>query len=168
MSDLNHILGFAHKLPLSLMNTHHVLLIVHLIAATVWVGGHLLLVTSYVPRAIKLNDAQIILNFESLYERLGMGSLIVLVASGIAMAYVYGVSPGRWFRFESGIETVVSVKLSLLLATVLFAVSARFVAIPRLKAGKSGLVPMTIHIIGVTTIGVAMVIFGSFIRFGGL
>ena len=33
--------------------THHITLIIHLIAATIWVGGHLILLLQYVPKAIK-------------------------------------------------------------------------------------------------------------------
>ncbi len=43
---------------------HHLLLIIHLMSATVWVGGHLILVASYLPRAIKEKNQNYILNYE--------------------------------------------------------------------------------------------------------
>ncbi len=150
------------------MTAHHALLIIHLLAATIWVGGHLLLAVSYVPRALRENNREMILDFESRYEKLGMSALVVLVATGIAMAISYGVYPDQWFRFDSAIENVVSTKLTLLIATLMFALSARFRVIPRLKSGQNGLIPLVVHILSVTTIGVMMVVIGSFIRFGGI
>jgi len=39
---------------------HHFLLIIHLLAATVWIGGHLILSTRYLPEAIKTKDLEAI------------------------------------------------------------------------------------------------------------
>ena len=149
------------------MNYHHAFLILHLVAATVWVGGHIVIATTYLPVAVKQNDPAVILNFESRYERLGMSSLLILVATGIVMAFDFGVYPDQWFHFDSPVENVVSAKLSLLLLTVLFAMSARFWAIPRLRSGM-GIRPMAAHIISVTVIGIAMLVLGSFMRYGGI
>jgi|GEM_PF-5746128 len=38
------------------MYTHHLILILHLIAATIWVGGHLVLAIGYLPKALKRKD----------------------------------------------------------------------------------------------------------------
>lgn len=35
---------------------HQIILIIHLLAATIWVGGHLILLLKYVPKAIKSNS----------------------------------------------------------------------------------------------------------------
>jgi len=150
------------------MSYHHILLIVHLLAAAIWVGGHLLLLISYVPQALKKKDKHIILNFESRYEKTGMTALATLVVSGIAMAIDYGVMPDQWFTFSLPVERVVSVKLLLLFTTILFAVSAQTLVIPRLKKGSNTMIPLLIHIAGVSILGVMMLIFGSFVRFGGL
>ena len=32
---------------------HQIILIIHLLAATIWVGGHLILLLRYVPKALK-------------------------------------------------------------------------------------------------------------------
>ena len=54
------------------MYTHHILLILHLVAATIWVGGHLVLAIGYLPKALKHNDFSYIGNFEKTYEPIGM------------------------------------------------------------------------------------------------
>jgi putative copper export protein len=147
--------------------SHHLLLIIHLLSATIWVGGHLLLVFGYLPQALKEKNQNIILNYEKKYEPVGMTALILLVTTGILMAYKYGISIEYWFQFSTPIEKVVSTKLLLLLLTVLFALSAQFRVLPKLKTNPNKLPEMTFHILSVTLIGVLMLIFGSFVRFGG-
>ena len=146
---------------------HHLLLIIHLMSATVWVGGHLILVASYLPRAIKEKNQNYIFNYEKKYEPIGMLSLILLVLSGILMAYKYGVTIEHWFEFATPIEKVVSTKLLLLFATLLFALSAQFKVLPKLNNNIKYLPEMALHILCVTIIGISMLILGSFVRFGG-
>lgn len=147
---------------------HHFLLIIHLLGAAVWVGGHLIICFGYLPHALKENDPKIILGYEKKYEPIGMASLVLLVVTGIIMAYQFGVPVAQWFQFATPIEQVVSTKLALLLTTVAFALSAQFRVLPKLRKGVTEKLPeMAFHIISVTTIGVLMLIFGSFIRFGG-
>lgn len=146
---------------------HHLLLIIHLLCAALWVGGHLLLIFAYLPQALKTKDQNIILNYEKKYEAIGMTALVLLVISGVLMAYKYNVSIEYWFHFDSPIEKVVSTKLLLLLLTVAFALSAQFRVLPKLKNDPNKLPEMTFHIVAVTLIGVLMLVFGTFIRFGG-
>ncbi|WP_417942227.1 copper resistance protein CopD [Flavobacterium sp. RS13.1] len=146
---------------------HHLLLIIHLLSAAIWVGGHILLCVAYLPKALKEKDPEIILNYEKKYEPAGMTSLFLLVVTGILMAYKYGVTLNYWFHFATPIESVVSSKLILLLTTTAFALSAQFRVLPKLKTNPGKLPEMTFHILSVTTIGIVMLIFGSFIRFGG-
>lgn len=147
---------------------HHLLLIIHLLSAAIWVGGHLLLAVGYLPQALKEKNQNIILNYEKKYEPIGMTSLVLLIVTGIMMAYKYGIGIEYWFHFETPIEKVVSTKLVLLLLTVLFALSAQFRVLPKLRKSAEKLPEMTFHILSVTLIGVLMVIVGSFVRFGGL
>lgn len=147
---------------------HHFLLIVHLICAAIWVGGHLMLVFAYLPKAIKEKNQHIILDYEKKYEPVGMPALALLVITGILMAYNYGVGVESWFHFATPIEKVVSTKLALLFVTVLFALSAQFRVLPKLKNNPDILPEMSVHILSVTIIGVIMLILGSFVRFGGI
>lgn len=146
---------------------HHFLLIIHLLSATIWIGGHLVLTFGHLPQALKEKDPSIILNYEKKYEPIGMTALVLLVISGVLMAYKYGVSVEYWFQFATPIEKVVSTKLLLLFLTVVFALSAQFRVLPKLKSNPGKLPEMTFHIVSVTIIGVLMLLFGSFIRFGG-
>ena len=150
------------------MYTHHILLVLHLIAATIWVGGHLVLAIGYLPKALKHKDFSYIGNFEKTYEPIGMPSLAVLIITGILMAYDYNAGFSSWFSFETPIERVVSLKLTFLLTTVCFAISAQTRVLPKLRKGQLNKLPeMAVHIICVTLIGVLMVILGSLVRIGG-
>ena len=150
------------------MYTHHILLVLHLIAATIWVGGHLVLAIGYLPKALKHKDFSYIGNFEKTYEPIGMPSLAVLVITGILMAYDYNAGFSSWFLFATPIERVVSLKLIFLLTTICFAISAQTRVLPRLRKGQLNKLPeMAVHIICVTLIGVLMVILGSLVRIGG-
>ena len=148
---------------------HHIYLIIHLIAATIWVGGHLVLAFGFLPKALKNNDFSYIDRFEKTYEPIGMPSLVLLVITGILMAYDFGQGVSKWFSFSNPIETVISLKLLGLLISVCFAISAQTRVLPQLKKGNIKKLPeMAVHIICVTIIGVLLLIFGSFVRYGGI
>ena len=148
------------------MNKHHILLIIHLICATIWVGGHLFLAVRILPKALKEKNVSLLKNFKNSYEPFGMPSLILLVITGILMAYDYNVTFSTWFSFSNGIERVISIKLILLFCTVICALIAELIVFPKYleKNIKLAVIPMIL----VTLIGVAMLVLGSFVRFGGI
>ncbi|WP_372474119.1 copper resistance protein CopD [Capnocytophaga sp. ARDL2] len=145
---------------------HHLLLVLHLLGAAIWVGGHIVLAVGILPNVLKKKDPQILLDFERKYEKIGMPALLILVTTGIAMAYRYNMGFSTWFSFSNAIETVISLKLILLIITVLFALSANFFVLPNLSSKK--LPMMAFHIVSVTLIGIVMLVLGSFVRFGGI
>ena len=145
--------------------SHHPLLILHLLGSAVWVGGHLVLAFGILPEVLKKKDPEILLNFERKFEKIGIPALLIMVISGVWMAYQFGVGVSRCFQFADPIETVISIKLLLLFCTVLFALSANIFVLPKLSAAKLPL--MAFHIISVTALGIAMLILGSFVRYGG-
>ena len=146
--------------------SHHLLLIFHLLGAAICVGGHLVLTIGILPEVLKKKDPEILLNFERKFEKIGIPALLVMVITGVWMAYQFGIGVSAWFRFSNPIETVVSLKLILLFITLLFALSANFFVLPKLSAKSLPL--MAFHIISVTLIGVLMLILGSFVRYGGI
>jgi len=145
---------------------HHILLIIHLLTATIWVGGHLFLSLRFLPEALKNKDVTIIQNFKDKFEPIGMPALIISILTGILMAYDYGVTFTKWFSFATAIEKVVSLKLILLLLTVGLAVNAQLFLFPKLTSKE--LPKAALQIILVTLIGVGMLVLGSLVRIGGL
>lgn len=150
------------------MALHHILLIMHLIGATIWVGGHLVLAIGFLPKALKHRDFSYIEKFEKTYEPIGMPALLLLVITGVWMAYDFGAKIGTWFSFGSPIETVVSLKIIGIFLTLCLAISAQTRVLPKLRNGNLEKLPeMAVHIVLVTLIGITLLIFGSFFRQGG-
>ena len=148
------------------MTLHHILLIIHLIAATIWIGGHLTLSIVFLPVALRKKEPLIILNFEKKFEPLGISSLIALIITGIWMAYDFGITYQSWFYFSGSLEKVVSIKLVLLMLTFVLALYTQIYVIPNLN--KYNLNKIVFSIISVTVIGLSMLILGSTIRSGGI
>lgn len=146
--------------------THQIILIFHLLAATVWVGGHLFLSIRYLPEALKKKEAKVLINFKDKFEPIGLPSLVILLVTGILMAYHYDVTVTKWFSFSNGIEKVVSIKLLLLFISVGMAINAQLFVFPKVKSDN--LRPVAFQIITITLIGVAMLVLGSWVRIGGL
>lgn len=145
---------------------HHILLVIHIFAATIWVGGHVVLSLGFLPKALKQKDPSIITSFEKSYEKIGLPALLLLIISGIMLSYTYNVTVSDWFSFKTSIERVVSLKLILLFCTLGLAVHARLYIIPKLSV--KSLPFMALHIIFITLISLTMMTLGTFVRFGGL
>lgn len=150
------------------MNELHIYIVLHILCVTIWVGGHLIISLLVLPGALRDKSATGLLEFERKYEPLGMPALVILVATGIRMAYIYQVKMHSWFSFSSQIETVVSLKLLCLLGIVVLALNANLRVIPALKKSNKYLPVMAWHIIGVTTLSLIMLTLGTFIRYGGI
>lgn len=150
------------------MNEIHLLLLFHLLGASIWVGGHIILSVIILPQVWKEKSVEKLFHFESRYEWIGMPALALMLITGVRMAYLYNVKIATWFTFKNPIETVISFKLLCLFSLVLFALSAQFYVLPRLKRDSQKLPLMAFHILSVTTISLVMLILGSFIRYGGI
>jgi len=150
------------------MNELHILLILHLLGVAIWVGGHIVLAVNILPQAWKQKSTNLLLSFESRYERIGLPALLIMIITGVRMAYIYNVKIEDWFSFSNPIENVISTKLSCLVVIFVFAASAQFKVLPKLRHDIKYLPLMTFHIIMVTIISIAMLILGSFIRYGGI
>ncbi|WP_410879665.1 CopD family protein [Myroides sp. DW712] len=150
------------------MSEIHILVLLHLMGAAIWVGGHIILSVVLLPQVWREKAVYKLLDFERRYEWVGMPALGVLLVTGVRMAYLYQVTLTMWFTFQSPIERVISLKLICLIAIVLFALSAQFYVLPRLKKDSSKLPLMIFHILSVTAISILMLVLGSFVRYGGI
>ncbi len=140
-----------------------ILIVLHTIGACVWVGGHLILSISILPKAWKAKDHKIISSFEESFERIGIPSLIIQVITGIRLAMIY-VPISNWFDISSPLSKLILIKLVLLLCTVGLAIHARFFIIPKLNASRIALLGG--HILAVTIIGILFLITGLSFRLG--
>jgi len=142
------------------------ILLAHVLGATIWVGGHLVLALTVLPRALAARDPSILLGFESGYERIGMPALLVQVITGAWMAHVMRPDILSWFSPADPVSRLIMLKLGLLLATALTALDARLRIIPKLSAET--LPAMARRIALVTALSVSFVIVGVSFRTGWL
>jgi uncharacterized membrane protein len=147
------------------MDLYPLLLLAHILGATVWTGGHLVLALSVLPAALRTSDVAAIRAFEGAFERVGLPALAVQVASGLWLA-LRAAPATSWVDLSDPLGRTIGLKLALLAATALLAVHARLFLIPRLDSAS--LPKLGWHIIGVTTLSVLFVVAGAAIRFGGL
>ncbi len=145
---------------------YNISITLHVLAATIWAGGHLVLTLGFLPKALKDKNPEVIKFFESRYERIGMPALLVLVITGLYQSFRMIPNFFDWFNYISFVPVNVTIKLGLLVLTLILAVHARFSIIPKLN--ESNLKPLAYHIISVTVIAVLMVIVGVSFRYGGL
>ena len=144
--------------------TYRLLVALHLLGATVWVGGHLVLSLSVLPRALRARDPAIIREFESGFERLGIPALVMQILTGLWLAYRWAPHVASWFSPSTPQARLVLVKLVLLGATVALAVHARLRVVPQLDAATLRF--LAYHVVAVTLLGVALLVAGVAIRTG--
>src|SRR5688572_188078 len=112
--------------------TYYVLLLLHILGATLWTGGHVVLATTVLPRALRAKRAAILSDFEQGYESVGMPALGVQIVTGLWLAHRLLGSPVLWFD-ANPLARVVQFKLLCLAGTVALAIHAKTRVIPRLS-----------------------------------
>lgn len=141
-------------------------LLLHILGATVWTGGHLVLALAVLPRVLKERSPAALRQFESAFEKVGMPALLLQVATGLWLAHLLVPNMSSWFAAEDFVARLILLKLSLLAATVLVAADARLRIIPRLTAQT--LPAMARRIVAVTVLSVLFVTVGVTFRVGPL
>ena len=141
-------------------------LFLHVLAATVWTGGHLVLAFAVLPRVLRERSPEQLLRFEQGYERIGMPALAVQVVTGVWMAHLLVPDVSDWLSPSTPVARAIALKLALLAAAALVALHARFRVIPSLSARTLPL--MAGHVAAVTLLSVAFVAVGVSLRFGGV
>ena len=124
-----------------------------------------MLALTILPRALRLRDPNILLAFESSFERTGMTALVVQVITGGWMAYTMKPDILAWFSFVDFPSRLIMCKFALLLATLMVAMDARYRVIPNLSVAT--LPVMARRVVLVTLLSVGFVIVGVSFR-GGL
>lgn len=141
---------------------HSFFLVLHVLAATVWTGGHLILAIVVLPKILKTKNIQALTEFEENFEKIGIPALIIQAITGIYLAYSLLPNVSDWFSFSNHISTHVGIKLILLIITILLALDARFRLIPNLS--EKNLTSLAVHIFMVTLVAILFVITGLSFR----
>jgi putative copper export protein len=139
-----------------------ILLLLHVLAATVWTGGHLVLALTILPRVLRERSPSELLRFESSYELIGIPALLIQVATGLWLAHRLVPDVSRWFTFDDPVARLIGAKLVLLAVTLALAADARLRIIPRLSPENLG--SLARHIVPVTVVSVLFVLVGVSFR----
>lgn len=141
------------------------LVLLHVLGASIWVGGHLLLAVRILPRALRARDPEPVRAFEAAFEPLGIPALLVQVVTGVLLARLFAPRFADWFDPGNPVALHIAVKLGLLALTVGLAAHARLRIIPRLDAER--LPALAVHIVAVTLVSIGFVVVGVSFRTGG-
>lgn len=151
------------------------LLLLHILGACVWIGGHLYLMLIIVPTALKHHNPQALLNFEASFEKLGMTALITQVITGLIMANHFLPNWSQLFDHTQDVSVLITLKLTWLICTILTALSAQRLVIPRLKKALTAedfsltqkyFKIFVSHISLITLLGLAFLVTGVLFRTG--
>lgn len=140
------------------------LLILHLLGAAIWTGGHLILALVLLPKVLSSRNLDALLQFEQQFEKIGMPALAIQIITGLWMAHNILPNVSAWFAFDNDISILIGIKLILLLMTATVAMHARFWVIPRLSADN--LNGFAVNIVLVTLLSVTFVVVGTLFRTG--
>lgn len=140
------------------------LVLLHVLGACIWVGGHLVLALTVLPRALRARDPAIVLAFEGGFEKLGIPALLVQLVTGVLLARQWAPDLWHWAVPETPQAAILLFKLGLLVGTALLGAHARLRLIPRLNAET--LPVLATHIIAVTVFAVLFAVAGVVLRTG--
>lgn len=145
---------------------YKLMVMLHMLGACVWIGGHVVLVGMVLPKALREKHAQPILDFERGYGRLGLVALIIQLATGLWLARRW---VGEWaslFSEPTPQGHLVLSKMTILVITVVLAGYTYHRVLPRLEKGAFR--PF-VFLSGLTTaLAVLMLVLGVGVRTGGL
>ena len=137
----------------------------HVLAATVWTGGQLLLNLRVLPKALQEGSVAQIRFFEELFEPLRVSSLGIQLVSGLWMIWIYLPGGRGLFTAQTQMTTLLTIKLLLLFAIVALGMHAQIRLIPNLT--DENLQELALHIRCVSLVSIAFVVVGVGIRLGG-
>lgn len=137
--------------------------ILHVLGACIWVGGHLILSIRILPEVLKTKNLTLLLDFEKRYESIGLPALLLQLASGIWLGLKYNP---HLIGFENEIQSIISIKLILMLLTLILGIHARFFIFPKLT--EKNLSFLAVHVLLVTFLSLVFLYLGISVRFGGI
>lgn len=145
---------------------YKLVIILHTLGATIWTGGHLILCLTYLPNALRTKKIDAILQFESRFETIGILALIIQVLTGLWLAFRYNPFITDWFKFNNVYSSTISLKIILLICTLLLAIDARMRILP--KFNIQSINSLAWHIVLITIISVLFSSIGVTAKIGGL
>lgn len=140
------------------------IVLIHVLAATVWTGGQLILSLTVLPKALRNKSLDAIKQFEETYEKVGITALIFQLLTGIYLGFHYMPDFSEWFAFKAPISHMVVTKITLLVITAGMVIRAKVFGFKNVSGNN--LKPLAVHIIILTVISVIFVFLGVWYKTG--
>jgi putative copper export protein len=116
---------------------HSILLFFHLLGASIWFGGHVVLSFVVLPRARRREDPQALLSMLQGYWGLGLAALAVQAMTGPMLALRWVPRMSDWFRWQNSTQDHIASKVILLPVLLILTLLVRRKLWPRLAAGET-------------------------------
>ncbi len=145
------------------MDTYSIMQLIHILAASIWIGGHIVILLGYIPRVLRTGQMKPLKEFEEVYEKIALPSLLVAVATGLYMGIKW--SPvSEWFTLGTK-SWLLGTKAVFFLSTILLAVDARLRVMKKASRGEKPLLDLALHVVAVTIIAVGFAVAGWALRY---
>lgn len=148
------------------MNVYRYLVMAHLLGASAWIGGHLVLLGVVLPGARRAGSVAGVLEFEHRFGRIGLLALVVQVASGALLATRWIDDWRTIFSAPTPAGHLIIAKIVLLALIMALARHATRRVLPALTATTLG--RFAFHAWVVTALSVLLLVCGVGVRTGGL
>jgi len=145
---------------------YKLIVMVHILGASLWIGGRGVLVGVVIPRSMRTGDVERLKDFEKGIGRIGLASLVVQLVTGLWLVDHWLGGIGALLRPTNPIAHMALTKIALLVALVGLAGDAHHRMLPRLEPGR--LRAFAVHAWVTATLSVVLVVLGVGIRTGGL
>lgn len=146
--------------------SHHLLHFLHLVAAALWFGGALLLALSVLPTLWRRDGLTALPPLLISIDRINLGSLALLLASGYALAWHWLPDAASWFQSDLRQADLIQLKWLLLIAAAALAGWARIYLLPVWTPSRR--LALSVYLLGNVAIGLAMTWLGTRFRYDGL
>jgi len=139
--------------------------LIHVLAASMWVGSHLVLATGPLVKAVRVRDLSYVLEFYRAFAWPATIALIVAALTGVYMAYLRA-PPSHWFDFGTP-QGRIGEKIALFVALLLISGYAHARIVPEMRKGNPGVFWKAVAYIAVAAIlAIAFPVMGLMIRYG--
>lgn len=148
------------------LNIYGSLIILHLIAACVWVGVQAVLAFSILPQAVQERDGAGLYRISSLYSTVGLPALALEVMTGVLLAYLHLPDFGSWVDFGNPMGRLIGTKVILLGVLLVLGIDLRVRLFP--KVSSKGLKILRWPVWLILLFSVLQVFVGASFRIGWL
>lgn len=145
---------------------YKLMVILHLLGAATWVGGHIALVRGVLPGALRDQDPEPVVRFERSFGKAALFALVVQLATGLVLANSWVGSWSTILTEPTPAARTLLLKLVVLALSLAVGGHAYHRIVPRLT--KHNLNAFAWHARILTLLAVALLALGASIRLGGL